>query len=177
MYKKPLKTMTLTITVLFFLVGISPQLAANQDRGNGHFNRQVAGSYLIDLNLTGTDGLPFSVQALATIAADGGVIATDTDDFGLGTDLFYHSPKQGAWKRAGKKDIEITVLEFAYDSFGNLTTIFRLNFLAGFAERHFDAGEGAVSFEAFVPGQDVLDPQTIPVATGGGSFTFRRIEP
>lgn len=69
------------------------------------------------------------------------------------------------------------MLEFAYDNFGKLSTVFKLNFLADVDDRRFDAGDGTVSFEAFLAAQDPLDPDTIPVATGGGDFTFRRIIP
>ncbi len=144
---------------------------------NSVFARQVAGSYLADLQLTGTDGTPFRIQALATLAADGGAVATDTDDFGLGSASFFHSPKHGAWKRTGARSISITVLEFAFDSAGNLTTVFKLNFLTEFDSRQFEKGAGTVTFSAFLPAQDPLDPETTPIATGGGSFTFRRISP
>ena len=165
----------LVASTIFILIGVSPQIAA---KGAPHdFNRRVAGSFLLDLNLTGTDGTQFAVQALATLSADGGVVATDTDDFGLGTAAFVHSPKQGAWKKIGKRDIRITLLEFAYDHYGNLTTVFKLQFQAEFEDKKFDSGSGLVSFEAFLPGQDVLDPNTIPVATGGGDFSFQRINP
>ena len=166
--------MLVVVTILVF-AGASTNAAA--DKKSKDFDKHVAGSYLIGLDLVGTDGTPFAVQALATLASDGGVVATDTDDFGLGTGLFYHSPKQGSWKKVGKRDIRITVLEFAYDSFGNLTTIFKLVFLVEFEDKRFDTGGGLVGFEAFLPGQDVLDPETVPVATGGGKFTFSRILP
>lgn len=175
MIKHKFREVILVVATILVFAGTSMNLAAgNKSKG---FDKAVAGSYLIGLNLTGTDGIPFAVQALATLAADGGVVATDTDDFGLGTGLFFHSPKQGAWKRVGKRDIRITVLEFAYDPHGNLTTIFKLVFLVEFEDKHFNSGAGLVGFEAFLPGQDVLDPETVPVATGGGDFTFARIAP
>jgi len=165
----------LVVSAMFVLTSVPPQLAAGEkSRG---FGQRVAGSFLIDLALNGTDGAPFDVQALATLAADGSVIATDTDDFGFGTGAFFHSPKQGAWKKTDKRSVSITVLEFAYDNVGKLSTVFKLNFLADFDDKRFDSGGGTVSFEAFLPVQDALDPDTFPVATGGGDFTFRRIMP
>jgi hypothetical protein len=165
----------LVVSIMFVLTSVSPQLAARESPFS--FGHRVAGSFLVDLELTGSAGTPFPVQALATLAADGGAVATDTDDFGFGTGGFYHSPKQGAWKRIGKHSISITVLEFAYDTLGNLTMVFKLNFVADFDDRRFDSGGGAVAFDAFLPGQDPLDPDTIPVASGGGEFAFRRISP
>jgi hypothetical protein len=143
------------------------------------FGLKVAGSFLAELQLIGTDGTPFEVQALATLAADGGAVATDTDDFGFGTKTFFHSPKQGAWKRTGVRSISITLLEFAYDRAGNLELIYRLTFAGEFTDRHFDAGRGTVTLEAFVPGlpgQDPLDPEAAPVGSGDGTFTVRRIK-
>lgn len=165
----------LIVSTVLVLTGVSPQLTAGERSFD--FGQRVAGSYLVDLELIGTDGNPFAVQALTTLTADGGAVATDTDDFGLGTGAFFHSPKHGAWKWTAERSVSITVLEFAYDNVGNLITVFKLNFAADFDDRHFETGEGVVSFEAFLPVQDPLDPDTIPVATGSGEFTFRRIAP
>ena len=138
---------------------------------------RVAGTFLADLDLVGTDGTPFAIQALATLTADGGATATDTDDYGFGTGAFFHSPKHGAWKRTGQRAISITLLEFAYTSTGTLTTIFKLQFDRDFADSTFDMGEGTVTFEAFLPEQDPLDPDETPVATGGGTFGVQRVDP
>ena len=175
MIKRKFTDFILIVATVIVFAGVSTSVSAGH-KSKGFENR-VAGSYLIDLDLVGTDGLPFAVGALATLTRGGGVVATDTDDFGFGTQTFFHSPKQGAWKRIGKKDIRITVLEYAYDPFGNLTTIFKLVFLVEYEDKDFNIGSGDVAFEAFLPGQDVLDPETVPVATGGGSFAFERIQP
>lgn len=136
------------------------------------FNRRVAGSYFIQLQLA---GFPVPLLALATITEDGGAVATDTDDFGFIVGGF-HSPKHGVWKRSGRREITIRILEFAYSGFGGpLTTIFDLRFVAQFNEGLND-GSGSVTFKAFLPSQDPLDPATVPVSNGAGTFTFRRIE-
>ena len=101
-------------------------------------------------------------------------MATDTDDYGFGTGA---SPKHGAWQRTGRRAISITLLEFAYNDSGLLTTIFKLVFEGEFSDRSFNFGEGTVTFAAFIPPNDPLDPDTDPDATGGGTFTVKRIEP
>jgi len=53
----------------------------------------------------------------------------------------------------------------------------KLNFLAEFDGMPFNTGNGTVSLAAFLPGQDPLDPATILVATGEGTFAFRWIVP
>ncbi len=159
-----------------FLVGnmAAGPVAFAGDSGPG-FGQRVTGSYLGKLQLIGTDGTPLQLQALATLSADGGAVATDTDDFGFGTAAFLHSPKHGAWKKTGNASVSITILEFAFDNTGNLTTIFKLNFQAECDNDSFNAGGGSVSFAAYLPFQDPLDPETRPVATGDGTFTFQRI--
>jgi hypothetical protein len=170
------RSLLMALAVLL-TVGI-PGRSAVAESGSGlGFGLRVAGSFLADLHLVGTDGTPFDIQALATLTADGGAMATDTDDYGFGTGSFFHSPKHGVWKRTGQRAVSITLLEFAYTAAGSLTTIFKLKFDGEFADRHFDVGEGTVAFEAFLPGQDPLDPEEEPVATGEGTFAVRRIRP
>lgn len=150
------------------------QPAAAQE---GLFGVRVAGSFLAELELTSpTTGEDFTIQALATLGADGSAIATDTDDFGFGTGEFFHSPKQGAWKKTGRRAVSITLLEFAYDNQGMLMTVYRLVFEGRFDDRKLDSGEGTVTLEAFLPGQDPLDPAEEPVATGTGKFSVERIK-
>ncbi|MDH3636987.1 MAG: hypothetical protein OES09_00800 [Gammaproteobacteria bacterium] len=59
------------------------------------FGPGVAGSFLVDPRLIGTDGTPFEAQPLATLTADGGAVAIQTDDDGFGTASFFHGPKHG----------------------------------------------------------------------------------
>ena len=155
------------------IVAVSLQPAAAQ---GDVFGARVAGSFLVQLELTGAGPAPFSIQALATLGADGSAIATDTDDYGFGTGTFFHSPKHGVWKKTGRRAISITLLEFAYDTEGALTTIYRLVFDGQFGDRNLNTGEGVVTFDAFGPDQDPLDPDEVPLASGEGSFSVRRIE-
>jgi hypothetical protein len=156
------------IVVMLLLAMQSNSLA---DTGNSAIARRIAGSFLIHADLVGA---PIPLQALATLGADGGVVATDTDDFGNGFAFGFHSPKHGVWKQTGNREVTIKVLEFAYDQNGTLTTIFKLTFIAQF-DSGYQAGSGNVSFDAFLPSQDALNPNEIPVASGDGDFTFKRI--
>ena len=62
------------------LIGM-PALSQADDEGRGS-GKRVAGSYLIE-NLSIPDAGLEGLQAMANLTADGGVIATDSDDFGL----------------------------------------------------------------------------------------------
>jgi hypothetical protein len=167
------KPLLVLLSGWLLLAGIAPGSAAAQE---GLFGARVAGSFLAQLELTGPSGDEFPVQALATLSADGGAVATDTDDFGFGTGTFFHSPKQGAWKRTGRRAVSITLLEFAYDSQGALTTIYKLVFDGRFSDRNLNTGEGTVTLDAFLPTQDPLDPDEDPIATGSGTFSVQRIK-
>jgi len=159
-----------TIAVMLLLFVQSNSVA---ESGNNGFGGRVAGSYLVHADLV---GLPLPLQALATLGADGGAVATDIDDFGYGVRFGFHSPKHGVWKQTGKQQITIKVLEFAYDPTGALTTVYKLTFIAQFNDKNFQRGAGEVKFDAYLPFQDVLDPDEIPVASGEGTFSFRRID-
>jgi hypothetical protein len=172
----PRKVLLLALSTWLMFIGPSPSSALAEGRHDVASGIRMAGSFLTQLHLTGTDGTPFTIQALATLSADGGAIATDTDDYGFGTGSFFHSPKHGAWKRIGVRAISITLLEFAYDPLGNLTTIYKLNFQGEFSDQRLDVGGGTVTFEAFLPHQDPLDPEEQPVATGEGTFSVQRIK-
>ena len=87
------KTATFLVLCLVIFVGLPLKAAMSTDSGLG-FGLRVAGSYLIenlDIPLAGQADL----QALATLTAHGGAIATDSDDFGLAATA-PHSPKHGA---------------------------------------------------------------------------------
>jgi hypothetical protein len=164
----------LFLSVWFIVLSSSPNSAAAQE---GLFGVRVAGSFLAELQLTGTGGTSFTLQALATLSADGSATATDTDDYGFGSGEFFHSPKHGVWKRTGNRAVSITLLEFAYDNKGKLTTIYKLVFDGEFSDRKLDTGEGLVTFDAFLPDQDPRDPDEEPVAKGEGTFSVQRIRP
>ena len=155
---------------------------AESPQGKGHhfgFAHKVAGSYLIE-NLA-IPGAGFeSLQALASMTSDGVVIVTDTDDFGLAATA-PHSPKLGAWKRTGHRDIAITIIEFAYDPVGNHIFTWRLELAGEFADKKFNNGTGTLVAKLFppetLPGLDPLDPDSLPLLAIDGSFDFRRIMP
>ena len=143
------------------------------------FGHKVAGSYLIE-NLALPDAGFDSLQALASITSDGIVVVTDTDDFGLGV-TSPHSPKLGAWKRTGHRDIAIVIIEFAYDNVGNHIFTWRLELAGHFAEDSLNVGTGTLVAKLFPPVSssvfDPLDPDSVPLQAIDGSFDFRRIMP
>ena len=159
------------------LIGM-PALSQADDEGLGS-GKRVAGSYLIE-NLSIPDAGLEGLQAMANLTADGGVIATDSDDFGLAATA-PHSPKHGAWKKTGKREIIIKVLEFAYDPVGNHNFTWTLEFTGNFADKDFDAGTGSLVARLFpvpyFPGMHPLDPNATPIFVAEGTFDFRRIAP
>lgn len=160
----------------FIMVTAQPAAASGS---NLLFGYRVAGSYLIENLAIPAAGLQ-DLQALATLTADGGAVATDSDDFGLAATA-PHSPKQGSWKRTGKRRISITVLEFAYDADGIHDKTWRLEFTATFDDRNFTTGSGELVAKLYpvpyLPGSHPLDPDAVPFFVGTGSFDFRRIMP
>jgi hypothetical protein len=174
-----MNTGTLRALCILFFVSAAPQpaMATGPDL---FFGYRVAGSYLIE-NLDIPDAGLEDLQALATISADGGVIATDSDDFGLALTA-PHSPKHGVWKRTGKREIAMTVLEFAYNPTGTQHIFtWRLEFTVKFNSRDFNEGSGELAAKLFpVPyqtGSDPLDPDAVPISVASGTFDFRRITP
>jgi hypothetical protein len=164
---------------LALLIGLPIQSVTARDSFKVEFGRLVAGSYLIE-NLAIPDAGLAGMQALATISIDGTVVATDTDDYGLAATA-PQSPKHGAWKRTGRRQISITVLEFAYDAAGIHNFTWRLEFTGEFTNQRFKRGSGTQVAKLFPvpypPGMDPLDPNAPPIFQANGSFDFRRIMP
>lgn len=172
----------LAATLVLVFLGLRVGADADTSRDRSNFNQSVAGSYAIAVDF----GAPTPVQALATLNADGGIIATDTDDFGFGIDQRFHSPKHGLWERSGKRSVTATVYEYAFLEEGleggNVPAlVFRLTFEFTFADRTLTNGTGTVHYTAHLlptldPGADPLDPESgTIVGAGGGDVSFRRL--
>jgi hypothetical protein len=169
-------------TAIILTLGIVFPVFANDDYDNRsskkhRFSERVAGTYTIAVDF-GDGEAP--ILALATLNSSGGVVATDTDDFGFQIDQAFHSPKHGTWIRTGKKNVGITLYEFGYLSeLGNApAVVFKLVFDGSFETHKLIEGSGTVSFTAHL--LDSSDPLDLDggtiVAEGSGAFIFRRNE-
>lgn len=177
------------ILLTSFVLCLAAQSHADDDRkeGRGNFANRVAGTYVIAAYLgDAVPGESVPVQALATLTADGGVISTDTDDFGYDIQQDFHSPKQGRWKRTGKREIAITIYEFGFADLGlgdpAPAVVFKLKFNVEFADRDFDGGAGNVAYTVRLlpltdPGADPLDLDsgTLAAPPGSGIVEFSRV--
>lgn len=174
------------IGVLILLMASLAAQADNQSKqGKGNFADRVAGSYVIAAYLGESAALP--VQAMATLAADGGVVATDTDDYGFEITQDFHSPKHGSWARTGKNEIALSIYEFGFsatDAPGYTPiVVYKLVFVVQYDDKSFDGGAGVVNYAAHL--LPALDPEADPldlesgalVAVGEGTVEFRRLAP
>jgi hypothetical protein len=173
------QTKVILSVVCFTLVAGIPGAAVSGDKYKPHHRLHMAGSYLIENLAIPAAGLA-DIQAMATLMADGGVVATDSDDFGLAATA-PHSPKHGAWKRTGKREVSIKVLEFAYDAAGTHNFTWTLEFTGHFDDKSYNSGTGELVAKLFPvpyqPGMHPLDPGATPIFVADGTFDFRRITP
>ena len=127
------------------------------------------------------------IQALATLSADGGVIATDTDDFGYEILQDFHSPKHGNWQRTGEREVTITIYELGFVDIGlgdpAPAVVFKLTFVAEYSDKYFNDGAGVVAYSVRLlplldPSADPLDLDSgLPAGPpGSGNFAFKRVE-
>jgi len=168
-------------SAIFFTLGVSSPIFAHDDYSGPavsevRFSERVAGSYTIAVDFGNGEG---PVLALSTLNTSGGVVATDTDDFGFQIDQTFHSPKHGTWIRTGKKQIGITLYEFGYiyEGVNSPAVVFKLVFDGSFETYKLNEGSGTVSYSAHLldsPDPLDLDGGTL-VAEGNGEFRFRRI--
>ena len=163
--------------------------ADDENRGNfrGNFAHSVAGTYVIAAYLgDAVPGESIPVQALATLTADGGVVATDTDDFGYEILQDYHSPKHGSWEQTGKREVTITIYEFGLVDLGTgdpaPAVVYKLTFVAEFADNDFNDGSGVVTYTVrrlplIDPGADPLDLDSglLAALPGSGTVVFKRV--
>jgi hypothetical protein len=184
-------TATVTALTLSLSMAVAGNLAfaGDDDQGlhRGNFADRVAGTYVIAAYLgDSVPGESVPIQALATLTADGGVVATDTDDFGYEILQDFHSPKHGSWQRTGKREVTITIYELGFTDLGlgdpAPAVVFKLTFVAEFADNNFNGGAGVVAYSVrFLP---ILDPGADPLdldsglpagPPGSGTVAFKRV--
>lgn len=157
---------------------------ANDDnQARSRFAENLAGSFIIAAYLGEESDPP--VQAMATLAADGGVVATDTDDYGFDILQNFHSPKHGSWVRTGKREITLSIFEFGYSLTGATgytpIVVYKLTFIVQLDDETLSGGSGSVTYKAHLlpaadAGADPLDLESgFLVAAGEGTVEFARL--
>jgi hypothetical protein len=173
---------TLT-TALVLLVLTATAQADDDGQARNRFAHDVAGSYVIAAYLGGEGALP--VQAMATLSADGGVIATDTDDYGFDIAQDFHGPKHGSWERTDRQQLTLSIYEFGYGVTGakgyTPMLVFKLTFVVDFSDETLSGGTGRVTYQAHLlptldSSADPLDLESgFVVAAGEGAVEFARL--
>jgi len=176
------RTLVLAVVLAMLLFSVTVQAQHNNDPRD-RFSQRVAGSSVIAAYLGVEPSLP--VQAMATLAADGGVVATDTDDYGFDIVEDFHGAKHGNWERTGKREITLSIYEFGYSA----TTakgytpivVYKLTFVVTFEDESMAGGSGTVSYAAHAlpaldSNADPLDLESgFVVAVGEGTVEFARM--
>ena len=143
---------------VFALLLFGPVGQASAESGSGDFSRNVAGSYLITHDTSGS-------RDVLTVNTDGTFLMASSDSF-----AFQFTNSQGAWERTGRRTIAAKVVNFDHDDNGVGIVRFSIEF-----DRRFKkiAGEftGAV-IDAEDP--DPLAEKSV-LFTFSDSFTGRRI--
>ncbi len=138
------------------------------DDDDDEFNDDVAGSYLVDIDVQGFG----PARGLQTLTADGGLVSTDTSSFGAQGTL--NSPGHGAWRRSGSSEITSTALIFIFDPTGQHVITANPRGVLVFDD-DFETATGTLDTSLFFPSQDPLDPEETPFAVFPGTVSYRRI--
>lgn len=126
------------------------------------FSSRVAGSYFMET--------PDGLIAMTVVNADGTWQGQDTTDFGADGG-FLNGEVYGAWEKTGSKETTWTGVFLVYDNpdsgiRGNLALIARTRVVLEHS-KEFDSFTGQFVTQAFLPTDDPLDPDAIPVIEVG----------
>jgi hypothetical protein len=178
-----MRTIHLTLAGVLFPLMVAGGALANDNQPRDRFSEQVAGSFVIAAYLGDESDPP--VQAMATLSAGGGVVATDTDDFGYEILQDFHGPKHGSWQRTGDRELTLSIYEFGYSVTGpkgyTPIVVYKLTFVVQFDDKSLSGGSGTVTYKAhLLPALDsTADPLDLEsgtlVAIGGGDVEFARL--
>jgi hypothetical protein len=157
--------------------GVFPveEYAPHPDPPEG-MGKKVAGAYLSDYVIDSPPGFAPS-PGVISFGADGSVTSTDTYSFGSGNPAVFglQSPQHGSWVRTGPLTITSKTLWFALDETGFHTSTAVGVVQYEFADSTFQSATGTFMTRLFLPGQDPLDPDEMPILIIQGSLTMRKI--
>lgn len=150
---KTLKVAGLYFCIAALLVGVLYWRGA---AASGHYlgmGQRVAGTYF------GTAGAD---RVLFTIMADGGLVLTDTNNFGGAAGGLFGSSAHGSWERTGAREITIAAIELGFDVDGVHVLTFKAAGTLIF-DKEFHRVEALAEIAVFTADQNPLDPDEAPI--------------
>lgn len=134
------------------------------------FGVRIAGTYIVARE---TDA---GISRILTIFADGNLSSIQSIQFNAGAGGGWFSNQQGAWKRAGPREIRATVFDLSY---GSQTGDFLGIAVAGYDlqfDKTFQTVTGTVEGNIYSPGIDPLNPgDAEPIDEFSDTFEAQRI--
>ena len=160
------KTTTVVVSSLV-LLGIAAYLTAAPRPAPGGFAKKVAGTYVLVGEIGGG---PF--EGLIKVGADGTMAVTNTNCCG-GAEPGPQGPGHGAWVKTGPQQITMTAVIYTFLPDGTPFLTARPTFVVDF-DGDFKTASSPMTIPLFAFGQDVTDPDAIPlfgIITGSGDWS------
>jgi hypothetical protein len=148
------------ILSVFLFLSILCSSNVRADKSDSAIGEKIAGTYLLTEDDDGG-------SRIVTITVDG-------NWFGIHSSQLNNkfSNQQGVWKKRGKREITVRVLNFSTlkDGVGSSLFTFIVNF-----DKTYQQISGELSGKLFPPGAAPLDPVAVPLNTFSNTFTGKRL--
>ena len=143
--------------------------AASLNIGHKKLGNLIAGTYLLRESVKDDDRV---FLRLVTVMADGTWLSSHARQH---SQEFGFTNQQGGWHATGTHEITAKGIDFNYHPVGgDPTSVNRIGFIMRLST-DFREVRGEMYGERYHLSQNPLNPDEIPIATFGGSFTGRRI--
>ena len=153
-----------------FVVSSTEAAPSHQVDAGSLGKRQMSGTYLLREPVQDDDRI---FLRLVTVMADGTWLSSHARQHSM---EFGFTNQQGAWKETGPFEITVRAMDFNYNPVGgDPTSVSRVGFVLRFRE-DLQEVRGEMYGERYHLDQDLLNPEEIPFATFGNTFTGRRIQ-
>ena len=137
--------------------------------GSKNLGKQIAGTYLLRESVPDDDRV---FLRLVTVMADGTWLSSHARQH---SQEFGFTNQQGGWHATGTHEMTAKGIDFNYHPVGgDPTSVNRIGFIMRLS-KDFREVRGEMYGERYHLSQNPLNPDEIPIATFGGSFTGRRI--
>ncbi len=148
-------TTVFALLVLLGMVAYPAEQTATNTPPEG-FGKKVAGTYVV-VGVIGEGAF----EGLVMINVDGTMSTTNTNCCG-GALPGPQSPGHGVWEKTGAKQITITAVIYTFQPDGSTFLTARPKFVVDF-DAEFETASSPITTELFAFGQDVTDPNEIPL--------------
>ena len=145
---------------VFLLLSILYSNETRADWNASTFGERIAGTYLLTEEEDGG-------SRIVTVTADGNWLDIHSSQL---NNKF--SNQQGVWKKTGKREITVRVLNFSSLKDGIGSSLF--SFTVGF-DKTYQQVHGELSGKLFPPEANPLDPVAIPLKAFSNTFTGKRL--